>query len=540
MVTAAALHPAERRRLVAAMPPIHDHDIEVRPLGGQSVSSIVGATEQDFLGAVMADISSDNWDAALAQRRDLRRNGNVLELTVPMHRRFHIALFEVVCRQPGYPRVDPRRLDGMGLVLRRVERDSSNHAVLTGWMSDGPAKRGWLPLSFDRADPDPARRNAVRRGAAGHIDRLLAQHRPADTLAEQVMPLFVAPPDVCAARGRTILYGVLPITSNERSETPPPVPNYSQLPDGQTDAMIAHLSSYLLPRPGITIGHGGLLLDPKSKPLQLPPNPSGSDTQFNSFGLFLQQLAVELDAFGQGPAARALMAVLGQVWLDVAVGFDDNAVSIETISAADFLPEAAAVLLNGDPNNNGWRLPYQWPPIGDDLGNRLTQAALTCLSERFAAVRPLTPKFDDTGWTYQVRAFARALGPDGCPSKIVWSQYSPEFRILPWWDGDGPATKIALPDPRDFKKLKPNVTFQLPPSLAGLLQGDMKKLSDGEDPGGNDGMGIYWLCSFSLPIITICAFISLNIFLGLFNIIFSWMAFIKICIPIPVPKSSNP
>ena len=91
MVTAAALHPAERRRLMAAMPPMHDHEIEVRPLGGLSVGSIVGATEQDFLGAVMADIASDGWEAALAKRRDLRRDGNVLELTVPMHRRFHIA-----------------------------------------------------------------------------------------------------------------------------------------------------------------------------------------------------------------------------------------------------------------------------------------------------------------------------------------------------------------------------------------------------------------------------------------------------------------
>jgi hypothetical protein len=31
----------------------------------------------------------------------------------------------------------------------------------------------------------------------------------------------------------------------------------------------------------------------------------------------------------------------------------------------------------------------------------------------------------------------------------------------------------------------------------------------------------------------LCAFISLNIFLQLFDLIFRWMAYLKICIPIP-------
>jgi hypothetical protein len=83
--------------------------------------------------------------------------------------------------------------------------------------------------------------------------------------------------------------------------------------------------------------------------------------------------------------------------------------------------------------------------------------------------------------------------------------------------------------------MKPNVTFQVPDSLAALLRADPKKtLTDG--PSGT-GIGIAWLCSFSIPIITICAFLVLGIFLSLFDLFFFWMAFIKICIPIPVPKS---
>ena len=45
---------------------------------------------------------------------------------------------------------------------------------------------------------------------------------------------------------------------------------------------------------------------------------------------------------------------------------------------------------------------------------------------------------------------------------------------------DGPAAKIALPDIGDLKKIKPNVAFQVPPSIANLLRGDMTKLKDGE------------------------------------------------------------
>ena len=48
------------------------------------------------------------------------------------------------------------------------------------------------------------------------------------------------------------------------------------------------------------------------------------------------------------------------------------------------------------------------------------------------------------------------------------------------------------------------------------------------------------VCSFAIPTITICAFIVLNIFLSLFDLIFRWMAFIKICIPIPLPKKGGP
>jgi hypothetical protein len=210
-----------------------------------------------------------------------------------------------------------------------------------------------------------------------------------------------------------------------------------------------------------------------------------------------------------------------------------------TMPAGDFCRAAAAILIGGDANTGAGGLspltmPLSWPAIETSLGAALTSAALASLGRRFAALVPGSPKFDGDAPLYVVRPFIRVKGHAGCAAKLVWAGPSDPFRILPWWDGDGPATIIALPDPANFKKMKPNVTFQVPPVLASLLRGDPKKtLSDG--PSGSS-IGVMWLCSFSIPIITICAFLVLGIFLSLFDLFFFWMAFIKICIPIPFPK----
>jgi hypothetical protein len=95
---------------------------------------------------------------------------------------------------------------------------------------------------------------------------------------------------------------------------------------------------------------------------------------------------------------------------------------------------------------------------------------------------------------------------------------------------------IPLPDPTDralLKRLKPNVSFGVPGALQQLLQStNMKGLMDGSG-GAGDGATVDWICVFSIPIVTICAFIVLCIFLILLNLLFFWLPFVKICIPVP-------
>jgi len=81
----------------------------------------------------------------------------------------------------------------------------------------------------------------------------------------------------------------------------------------------------------------------------------------------------------------------------------------------------------------------------------------------------------------------------------------------------------------------------VPESVFNLMQRnkDVQNLKDPIKKAGVPQIGIAWLCGFNIPTITFCAFLVLNIFLGMLNIIFSWMAFVKICIPIPIIKKSG-
>jgi hypothetical protein len=520
----AALHPAERRRLARMMPPEAHGETELRPLGGGDGRAIIVTSEaRDFIEKLLEDLKAPDWSDRLAARRGLRRgDDSVLELGLPIHRKFQLALFEARCVGPGFPRLDPAKIASKGLVLRRV-----TGGTLHGWTRAGSRVSGWRPVgTLD--DPDPARRSAAH-GANAAVRSLIALANPVSALREETIPLYLAPPDVCAATGRTILYGLIPLVSSERSEEPAPQLDYATHP--QRPAFEAHLSGYLKARPETDLPRA-------TKPLHkgwnvLDPTGAGEADrgQLNSLGIFLQQLAVELDALGTGNAGIALMNVLAEIRLPLSE--DQHGRVTSDIDAAAFVRSAVPILLEGADNPTGVAMPLSWPKVDEALGARLVAAALDCLTEQHSRVEPSPGKFDVASDVFTVRGFIRLRGHGGCPDRLIWTQFPSEpFRICPWWDGDGPGTRISLPDFSQLKKVKPNVAFEMPPALANLLKSKPKDLMDGS-ANSPDGSGLGWLCSFSIPIITLCAFICLNIFLSLFDLFLRWMMFIKICIPIP-------
>jgi hypothetical protein len=150
----------------------------------------------------------------------------------------------------------------------------------------------------------------------------------------------------------------------------------------------------------------------------------------------------------------------------------------------------------------------------------------------------------DSDSLYAVWCFARIAGRDACEKEqVVWTLGSEPFSIAEPTDllGARPAT-VQLPDinrlirdiPRIAKaKAKPFAAFAAPPNSS-YITGE-----EAEDT--KRAWGIGWICSFAIPVLTICAWILFSIIFSILIILpsFTWMLFLKFCIPIPVPKKPS-
>jgi hypothetical protein len=123
-----------------------------------------------------------------------------------------------------------------------------------------------------------------------------------------------------------------------------------------------------------------------------------------------------------------------------------------------------------------------------------------------------------------------------CPDVV--SARSPTFRIASFFDLDAPSRTITIAMPvdtsiKDLRKLRKSVNFMLSNELRQQMNRvtSLKDALDGKfaDAASVD-LGL--ICSFSIPIITICALLVLMIFISLLNIVFWWSPFLKICFPI--------
>lgn len=487
--------------------------------GAGAEPAILERTDSDPVTVMLAKLVSENGRRNLAASRAATGgSGGVLKLFQPVHRIFHLALTEVHCRQPGEPRLDPERIESAGLVIRRLGAGGT----VEGWCEADGSVRGWVPLGRQesREDPDPKRRPSPLRAGHPQIDRRLAALAGGQTpLAERTSPLFVAPPEVCKAAGRTLLYGVVPLASAELSEAPSPAPRPS---DAELDEHLSPILSNRRTRSQSSIDYRwlGRKFEPEEKDKE----------HFAPLAKLLGQLTVELDAFGRGSGAKALVRLLDRIHLT----YDDG-----TRRAGRVLKQAAEVQFEG---TGGVLMPNRWPAIPHSLRRQIRRQIRQLFEARLAAIVPGEGRYADLDARYRVSAFVRVRRDDGCPPDLVWSAASAPFTIAAWYESGGaPPVKIALPDVTDRKvleKLKPDVTFDVPPKLKALLDGvSLEGLLEGKKGDGSGlGIGWTWLCSFSIPIITLCAFLVLSIFLALLNFIFFWLPFVRICLPIPVPK----
>lgn len=500
----------------------------VLPLRPEGAPTLLKRTDPDFIAAILDELQREAvFQPDSPFHQSVVTATPSLILLQPVHRTFYVALLEAVCDSFDIPelqpRLDPKQIHSAGLVVRRVAANGVLEAWQTESQPDGSRKKGWFPLNALTADldPDPAYQPSPNLTGHGELDRQLQGQ--AIARQETVSALYVAPPDLCNHLKRTVLYGVVPVTSNEVSEVPPVIAITDMAnANDVSDAIKDMLPFYLR-------GSGG-----RFQP-DIPSTLSGADAisknpNIQTFIDTLRQLKFHFQAFDNA----ALLNELNQIPVQLIN---------RTQPLGELLQQATQVLVDRQPGQV--ELPTQWPAIAPDQSQRIFNLLQANLLNRLSEVAANEGRFEDNNRFYQVRAFIRLHGEAPCPPHIIWSDdYSPAFQIAPWYaNGDAPPVKVALPDIMDFqtlKNLKPNVAFSVPPKLFNFLnKQDPKSIfKDGPKDDESD-ISIAWICSFNIPIITLCAYIVLNIFLKLFDLVFWWIFMIKICIPVPVPKSKS-
>jgi len=526
--------------------PVHPHDDhEVRlhgawPVRGDGAPSILERHDEDFIAALLGELAGADPSAIVPGHRPKAGASGALRLWQPVHRTFHLALLEAHCDTFGQPRLDPRKIESAGQVIRRVRIQSDGTRRYEAWCATKNRVTGWVALpdaasSDHLRDPDPARRPQPRHTADPVFDRLT--FGAGDLTAEDTTALFVAPPDTAAATSRTLLYGVMPLTSSSRAGAMPKGPAPS------ADEWAAHLSLLLRPSsqavalwPGHSEAERAAKLDRadvKNNPVTLPD--STVATGASRFILLVRQLAQEFGLLrpANPDTGRRLLTALNRHALTLVDG--------SARPAGDYLADAARLYFDLPKPELVLPRPRTWPAVGATLAAEWQQLLQQTVAETELALfgsQSGGGRYDDPTARYVLRAFIRVKQPGGCPPKIVWSPYSEEFSIAPWYE-NGPAgpVAIALPDltPEFLKQARPNVAFTVPAKLANVLNQDPKKFLEG-NAGQGSSFTLDWICGFNLPIITICAFIVLNIFLSLLNLVFFWLPYVKICVPFPRKK----
>jgi hypothetical protein len=131
-----------------------------------------------------------------------------------------------------------------------------------------------------------------------------------------------------------------------------------------------------------------------------------------------------------------------------------------------------------------------------------------------------------------------------CRCSVVSPPCQP-FLLASYFDSDAPARRIQVALPVDtsaaaLRKYDKGVAFMISDELRNQMSriSSLSDLSNGTI-GAAGGVSVGWICSFSIPIITICAMILLMVMVIALNIIFFWLPFFKICLPVPGLKGKS-
>ncbi len=544
---------------------------------GQEGVAIHRYLDPGFIPQFQADVSNapqDNVQLFAWQQEDrMPAPDSRLKLRRPVHRTFHIVAWEASCILPtaprGVPAIAPEKIASAGFVLRDVSAaNGASPAAPKGFQLLKGKPIGWTPIHDPKADAD-----AVRHVKSLALVPRKAAPSPGYT-GEETFPLH--PLSVMTgATPHTLLYGYLPIGGGDYVPQTEPAPDTSEAaedlpwPVGMAGYSKGPPKTY-------TADHqivGGVIRPPLAALLRVllgryqlvdptawDPNNANSTDNLALIAIlytinFFPEPPSPLggDALREWAAANALPGVtLGSMlkqWTAAGTPSGDSlgALVSSNSPAQTLLSKLNDAYPNGtvelSASNGLPDFPYGLlvlestaAKLRDALRQRLAQA----ISASSSAL-PVAKLTSGPSGSYVVVPFVRTICPNGC-EKISWGSPSEPFAIAALFDTDAARpTLIEMPDLDDARKgFARGATFKLPPKLADLANGLSTSSAvnalwnSGKQPSG--GLGIGYICSFSLPAISICAMLMLSIVLCLLNIFLGWMAWVKICLPIPVKK----
>ncbi len=362
-----------------------------RDMSGGSKPALLQRTDEDFVESTLDDLRSHAGRQTLQGLRAKATNKQgTLKLFQPIQRQFHVALVEAWCDLPGLPRIDAAKIDSAGMVLRRLGAGGRE-----GWMRSKGRVRGWVRLARvggEANDPGAALRlRSVLTGVAD-IDRQLtgfALENPDSLLNEDVIPLYVAPPDVCSDAGKTLLYGIVPTISSEISESDPVFSGPGGADFGpQSKLFRDHLVEALrgdamdFPFPGEIVRAGwfdaieavgdtapeGVSNDQFD---QLSNADSADSRSMRRFLLLLRQLSSEFNAFDGGTEAADLKDLLHDIQLPLKLRYGET--TPRQVRAGDFLAKANTILLQKG-SAGDVEMPQSWPALSSTVATKLAAA----------------------------------------------------------------------------------------------------------------------------------------------------------------------
>ncbi|MGA7730498.1 MAG: hypothetical protein WCD37_04400 [Chloroflexia bacterium] len=459
----------------------------------------------EFMEEFLAAAAAPN-PKALQAARLLPPEGNTLnKLFHPLHGCFYLVASSLCCREPGFPDRTVSEADGesAGFVLRKLVAGKEYAWVV------GDEDKGWKPLNGtgrtvldgeERLPVFPVQLPEGRSTYCGYVPASSSQ-------------TYGVPPTELAVGGEALNTPIQELGS--RFTTPLTRSQGKNLVDDLPDDIAWMTSVYLVVELWEFLQ--SYLPDVATAIINSPaaPNFSGDKAEeMDDLLAFLKSHPYK----GGVSLAEALQAVaLHYKELNAPGGGDLAALGF---SQADYSLKASA-----DPSNQ----------------------VLTDLLDKVAAALPeqgpplQVPKLDISLAVQYVLRFVFER-PRCEPAIVEVSQPSQAFTFAPFFDPDAPARPVRIPLPSDvsiagMRKFKKNVTFIMSDSMRKKMQSITGKenamLQDDPLSLTEDSGAFAFVCSFSLQIIFMIAFMLLLIFSVVLNIVFWWLAFFKICLPVP-------